>query len=73
MNVIVFPSSITASYLVPKSEYKNPTAPITAIVDYNGIDFRSKSNKVAVMVGEAPAVFKNIELQPDSVEYIIEK
>lgn len=73
VNVIVFPSSITASYLVPKSEYKNPTAPITAIVDYNGIDFRSKSNKVAVMVGEAPAVFKNIELQPDSVEYIIEK
>ncbi len=73
VNVIVFPSTVTASYLVPKSEYRNPNALITAAVDFNNIDFESMSNRVAVMVGEAPAVFKNIELIPDSVEYIIEK
>lgn len=73
MKLLLSPSIVEAKYLVPKSLFKNNTNDITAIVDCNTFNWNSSSNKVAVYVGESPAVYKNIELKPDSVEYIIEK
>lgn len=73
VQLLLSPSVVEAKYLVPKSLFKNNSNDITAIVDYNTFNWASSSNKVAVFVGESPAVYKNIELLPDSVEYIIEK
>lgn len=75
INVVVLPSTVEVSYLVPKSLYKDEARDndVTVVVDYNTIDVTSKNKKAAISVGEAPAVFKNVEVGVDSVEYIIEK
>lgn len=73
VKIVVFPSTVEATYLVPKSLFKINRNDITAIVDYNSINFKSSSNKVAVRVGESPAIYRNVELSTDSVEFIIER
>ncbi len=73
MKILLSPATVTASYLVPKSMYKNTDDDIKAVVDYNLVDWSNHSTKVAVIVGESPAVYRNIQLKPDSLEYIIEK
>lgn len=72
VNVAVFPSTIMATYLVPQGIYKHATnAKVVAVVDYNSINRSSK--RAAVTVGEAPAVYREIQLEVDSVEYYIEE
>lgn len=73
VKLLLSPSIVEATFLVPKSLFKNNANDITAVVDYNTFNWTSNSNKVAVSVGESPAVYKNIEISPDSIEYIIEK
>lgn len=73
LHFVLLPSSVEVTYLVPKSLYKKNQDDITAVVDFNSIDLTSKSNKAAVMIGECPAVYKNVEVTTDSVEYIIDK
>ena len=46
---------------------------ISAIVDYNDILYSPTLNKVEVRIGEMPMIYKNVSLNMDSVEYIIEK
>ncbi len=75
INVVVLPSTVEVSYLVPKSMYKDEGRDddVTVVVDYNTLDVASKNNKAKISVGESPAVYKNVEVSVDSVEYIIEK
>lgn len=70
VHIDLFPSVVNVSYLVPQSMYAQDNR-VTAVVDFNAIDFRSK--KVAVEVGEAPVRFQNVRLSLDSVEYFYEK
>lgn len=72
VNVIVFPSSVEVSYRAPVSSQRKIHAEVTAVVDYNNI-VDGQSRKVALQVGEAPAVYQDIRLSTDSVEYIVEK
>ncbi len=71
MNVITFPSVVEVSFLVPFSMYRK-NLPMTAVVDFNDI-VRAKSNKVNVKIDESPALYNNVSLAQDSVEFIIEK
>lgn len=71
INVITFPSEVEVSFLVPFSMYRRNQS-FQAIVDYKDIQ-SSKSNKVNVGIDEYPALYNNISLEQDSVEYIIEK
>lgn len=71
VKVIVFPSSVEVSYRAPMSTQKRQ-AEVTVVVDYNAID-ASNTNKVALQIGEAPAVFTDFKLSVDSVEYIVEQ
>lgn len=71
MNVITFPSVVEVSFLVPFSMYRK-NVPMVAVVDFNDIK-RTKSNKVNVKIEESPALYNNISLGQDSVEFIIEK
>lgn len=71
MNVITFPSVVEVSFLVPFSMYRK-NLPMMAVVDFNDIA-RAKSNKVNVKIDESPALYNNVSLAQDSVEFIIEK
>ena len=66
VKMLLFPSDVEVTYRAPVSRIKDD-AGITAVVDYNTVDYSSPSNKVKVIIGEMPAVYQ------DSVEYIIEK
>ncbi len=72
LHVILFPSSIKASFLVPQSLYKSPVNEIVAVVDYNDIAANPLASKVHVNVGEHRTYHQNIQLAVDSVEFIIE-
>ena len=72
VKMLLFPSDVEVTYRSPVSRISDETG-ITAVVDYNSVDFNSKSNKVKVMIGEMPAAYQDVTLSHDSVEYIIEK
>ncbi len=72
VKMLLFPSDVEVNYRSPVSRIKDD-AGITAVVDYNAVDFASPGNKVKVMIGEMPAAYQDVELSHDSVEYIIEK
>lgn len=72
VHVILFPSSINASFLLPQSLYKSSVDEIVAVVDYNDIAANPHASKVHVNVGERRPYYHNIQLAVDSVEFIIE-
>lgn len=72
LKMLLFPSDVEVTYRSPVSRI-NEDAGITAVVDYNSVDFTSTSNKVKVLIGEVPAAYQDVKFSPDSVEYIIEK
>ena len=72
VKMLLFPSDVEVTYRAPVSRIKDD-AGITAVVDYNTVDFSSPSNKVKVTIGEVPAAYQDVKLSHDSVEYIIEK
>lgn len=72
VKMLLFPSDVEVKYLSPVSRITED-AGITAVVDYNSVDFTSSSNKVKVMIGEVPAAYQDVTFSPDSVEYILEK
>lgn len=72
VKMLLFPSDVQVTYRSPVSRIKDD-AGITAVVDFNAVDFSSPSNKVKVMIGEIPAAYQDVKLSHDSVEYIIEK
>lgn len=71
INVITFPSEVVVSFLVPFSMYRK-NQPFNAVVDYTDV-LKSNSSRVRVNIEEYPALYNNISLEQDSVEYIIEK
>lgn len=72
LKMLLFPSDVEVNYRAPLSRI-NDESGITAVVDYNSVDFGSNSNKVPVQIGEVPAAYHDVKLTHDSVEYIIEK
>lgn len=72
VKMLLFPSDVEVSYRAPASRVRDD-ADITAVVDYNSVDFNSPTNKVKVMIGEMPAAYQDVKFLHDSVEYIIEK
>ena len=72
VKMLLFPSDVDVTYSTPLSRIKDESG-ITAVVDYNSVDFSSPGNKVKVMIGEVPAAYQDVKFSRDSVEYIIEK
>ena len=70
INLLTFPPSISVSYLLPQSKYKEPIN-LTVVVDYNDIDL--STNKVKVKVGEISGAYSDPVLSVDSVNYVIER
>ncbi len=67
--LLIFPSSVDISYLVPMSAY-NKDVNVRLFVDYSAIN--RSSQKVQVQSSGISGVFRNFRFRPDSVEYIIE-
>ena len=72
VKMLLFPGEAEVSFRSPASLAKDEND-ITLVVDYSSIDFSHPGNKVKVLPGELPAVYKDVKVVPDSVEYIIEK
>ena len=72
VKMLLFPSNVDVTYSSPVSCIKDESG-ITAVVDYNSVDFSTPGNKVKVMIGEVPAAYQDVKFSRDSVEYIIEK
>lgn len=73
VKMLLFPSDVEVKYLSPESRITEEDAGITAIVDYNSVDFNAPGNKVKLSIGEVPAAYQDVTFSHDSVEYIIEK
>ena len=72
VKMLLFPSDVEVSYRSPESRV-NKENDITVVVDYNEADFKAPNNKVKLIIGEIPAIYQDVKLSHDSVEYIIEK
>ncbi len=70
LNIMLFPPTVKVSYLLPQSKYKSPVN-LTVVVDYNDIDL--SSNKVNIKLGEVPGTYSNVDIETDSVNYVIER
>lgn len=68
-NVVMFPSWVTVSYLVPMSQYSNESGVLTVNADY----LKRSGTKIPLTIGSAPDYYQAIHLQADSVEYLIEQ
>ena len=73
VRMLLFPSDVVVSYRSPVSRISDNDSGITAVVDYNSVDFNSSSNKVIGLIGEMPSAYQDVKLSQDSVEYILEK
>ena len=71
VSVVVFPSSVQVSYLLPMSLYNDHLDDkFEASVDYG--DIQGNNAKLPVRIEIAPEIYQNIQLETDSVEYVIE-
>lgn len=71
INVMTFPSVVNASFLVPFSMYRKKCV-LEAVADFRELMIKP-SKKLGIRIEESPALYQNISLRQDSVEYIIEK
>lgn len=71
VSVVVFPSYVQVSYLLPMSLYNDRLDDkFEASVDYG--DVQGNKAKLPVRIEIAPEIYQNIQLETDSVEYVIE-
>lgn len=67
-SVVIFPSLVRVSYLLPMSLYNSENTVITVSADYA----RHHNGKIPLSIGALPDFYRGVELATDSVEYIIE-
>lgn len=70
LNVLLFPPSVKVSFLLPQSKYKSPVN-LTVVADYNDINLAY--NYVKIKEGEVDGSYMGIQLETDSVRYILER
>lgn len=70
-SVVMFPSRVDVSFLVPMSRYNSEVGNITVYADFSRRS--SRTAKMPVVVGSAPDNCRDVSLSVDSVEYLIEQ
>lgn len=71
VNLRVIPSEVKVSYLTPKSVSTQKNTGITVVVDYN--DLNPAKSKIPIRFGVEPPAYQEMQIETDSVEYIIEQ
>lgn len=67
--VVLFPSQVSVSYLLPMSLYSTENSVITVNADF----FSRSGTKIPLSLGSHPDYYQDISLSLDSVEYLIEQ
>ncbi len=67
-NIVLFPSRVNVSYLLPMSLYNSENTVVTVSADYA----RHQNGKIPLTIGALPDFYRSVELSADSVEYLIE-
>lgn len=68
-DIVMFPSIVSVSYLLPMSQYNSENGVISVTADYR----RRSNSKIPLTLGALPDYYKGVELNTDSVEYLIEQ
>ena len=68
--LVLFPSSVDVSYLIPLDYYKSDKVQLDICADYENRN--SITSKIPLSIVSNSSVIKNITLSADSVEYLIE-
>lgn len=77
--LVPFPSVVEVSFLMPKSLYNKENSPVEAFVEYPGMPFAmsspdgKSSSTLPVQVGVMPPYYRNVQVSPANVEYVIER
>ena len=69
-DVVLFPSKVEISYLVPISSY-NEDYPMQAYADYKEI--RSGVSKIGLILSSPNSMMRNVSMSTDSVEFVLER
>ncbi len=74
IRLILLPTTVTASYMVPANMYNDQLPPLAVTADYRSIDLSHPARRIRINVdsSKAPAL-RNVRLSTDSVEYMIER
>lgn len=67
--VVLFPSRVRVSYLLPMSLYNSENNVVTVIADFS----HRHGGKIPVEISSLPDYYRGVELSTDSVEYLIEQ
>lgn len=67
--VVLFPSFVRVSYLLPMSLYNSENNVVTVTADFA----KRNNGKIPVEIGSLPAYYRGVELSTDSVEYLVEQ
>lgn len=67
--VVMFPSAVTVSYLVPMSMYGSESGVVTVNADFH----ERTGAKIPLSLGAVPDYYQGVSLSADSVEYLIEQ
>lgn len=68
-SIVVFPSRVFVSYLLPMSLYNSENGIINVTADFA----RRSNGKMPLELGALPDYYRGVELSTDSVEYLIEQ
>lgn len=74
VRLILLPTTVTASYMVPANMYNEQLPPLVVTADYRSIDMSHSARRICINAdnSKAPAL-RNIRLSTDSVEYMVER
>lgn len=67
--VVLFPSRVRVSYLLPMSLYNSENNVVTVTADFA----RRHGGKIPLTIGALPDFYRGVELSTDSVEYLVEQ
>lgn len=68
-DVVLFPSQVRVSYLLPMSLYSTENAVISVNADF----YERSGTKIPLTIGSCPDYYQDVALSVDSVEYLIEQ
>ncbi len=68
-DVVLFPSQVTVSYLLPMSLYSSENSVITVNADF----YNRSGSKIPLTLGSYPDYYQDVSISVDSVEYLIEQ
>lgn len=68
-NVVLFPTKVPVSYLLPMSLFNAERGTVTVVADYS----KRSANRIPIRITNHPKDYRAVEVSTDSVDYIFEQ